>query len=324
MLRNLNSGNGVDNLLSVVAVFPPLDGSARVRKPDGFFLNVAGSTTCGIQEAIDFAALNGCDLFISGGVETGVGGPVIYTCSSPIYLPPLQGFTLETGSITIYFTPEVGTSHGLNIDSCMLVNLSFRGQIYYEGDGFGVSFRATGRLPLDPETVITDSSFRFGAVALKAGRREGGGVCFHTDTGGTVNNTFEFDEINGGGVGVLVGSPGDQKAFARNRFTCMHVHNQWDTCIRAGAGSTENIFGNFWTADVTPENGKMGIDTYGRNDIWFLNVNDVLGEPEYAIILEESARQNQIHIGYMAGRVDDRARVRNNMLYPAPVACEQP
>ena len=216
-----------------VTVCPTGHRGGVVRRPDGSVLPTPRSQTAGIQEAVDFATSHGCDMYIAGGVEPGKGGPVIYTCDRTVKIPPVQGFTFGTGSVTLYFTPEVGDKPGLEFDSAMLTDFSLSGQVYYEANGPAVRFAPRRQLPLDAETVITDSFFRFGAVAVDGGPKADC-VAFAPKGGGIVYNTFEFGEINGGARGIVVESPAPTKAFASNRLACMHVHDQTQVCVQVG------------------------------------------------------------------------------------------
>lgn len=298
----------------VVTVHPPVNGQARVFGPDGHGIDALGSATSGIQEAIDHATSHGCDVHVGGGVEPGKGGPVIYTCRKTVKIPPVQGFTFETGSVTLYFTPDVGSTPGLEFDSTMLLNFRLSGQVYYEGKGPAVRFAPRGRLPRDPESVITDSHFRFGAVAVDGGP-DATCVVFDPAAGAIVYNTFEFDEINGGALGIVVESPARTMAFARNRLACMHVHDQTKVCVQVGHKATNTIFANNWLVDTTVKPPGRCIETCGRNDTWHVSIGDVLGVPDQAIVLGESAGGNQFHASYFAGRLVNGSAEQTNRLH---------
>ena len=297
----------------VVTVYPPVDGRALVFGPGGQDINARASTTSGLQEAIDYAAAGGFDMHVVGGVEPGKGGPVIYTCDTTVRIPPVQGFTLTTGSVTLYFTPKVGSEPGLEFDSAMMLSFHLRGQVYYEGKGPAVRLAPRRQLPLDSETVVTDSHVRFGAVAV-CGGPEAACVVFAAAEGAIVYNTFEFDEINGGARGIVVESPGPEKAFARNRVTCMHVHDQTNVCVQAGCEPTQAVFANHWLVDTTVRPPGRCIETFGRDSTWQVSIGDVLGVPDEAVVLGRSAAGNRFQASRFCGRVVNEAAEGANRL----------
>ena len=299
-----------------VTVCPTGHRGGVVRRPDGSVLPTPRSQTAGIQEAVDFATSHGCDMYIAGGVEPGKGGPVIYTCDRTVKIPPVQGFTFGTGSVTLYFTPEVGDKPGLEFDSAMLTDFSLSGQVYYEANGPAVRFAPSRQLPLDAETVITDSFFRFGAVAVDGGPKADC-VAFAPKGGGIVYNTFEFGEINGGARGIVVESPAPTKAFASNRLACMHVHDQTQVCVQVGHEPTNGIFANNWTLDTTIKPPGPCIVTGGRNDTWHVSIGNALGEPDQAIVLGESAGGNHFYAPHFSGRLVNGADEQTNRLHLA-------
>ncbi len=305
-----------------VVVLPPRNGRSRAVGPDGQDIDARASTTSGLQEAIDYAVGGGFDVHVVGGVEPGKGGPVIYTCDTTVRIPPVQGFTLTTGSVTLYFTPKVGSGPGLEFDSAMMLSFHLRGQVYYEGKGPAVRLAPREQLPLDPETVVTDSHVRFGAVAVR-GRPSAVCVVFDAAEGAIVYNTFEFDEINGGARGIVVATPGLEKAFARNRVTCMHVHDQTEVCIQAGWEPTQAVFANYWLVDTTVRPPGRCIETFGRDSTWQVSIGDVLGVPEEALVLGRSAAGNLFQASRFCGRVvNETAEKANRFCIPGCGRCD--
>lgn len=296
-------GFPVSNRAGLAVLYP--DG--RLQRTDGEFIDVSASPSDGIQELFDYCRDNYCDAYIVGGVESSTFGPVVYNSSVPITLHPQQGFQMDTGSITINFTGALGSADGLTIEASIIADVRIRGQIVYFGNGYGVTFKATQQVPLDPVTSISDNSYFIGAIAVV---EEASCVLFD---GSVAFNNFFFNEINGGQIGIDVrdSTAGVLGNYARNRLNCRHVHGQFGTGVRVRGGGG----GNIWEVNVEPDFGRnpMGIDTAISNDIWFANL---VSNGATSVTVRSSATRNQFHLMEVQGGIRDDGS--NNVFYKTP------
>lgn len=265
-----------------------------VRLPDGSFLPAGGSSTQGLQEAIDFASQNGFALKVHGGGIADINGQdvSIIQCVGPIIFPPLQGAKIDIHA-TINFAGN-GGALAFDVDSLMSTDFNIYGQIVCGAQwSNGVRFKPRNPLPQDPNgPVITSSTVRLASVVMLGGT----GVCIDLDAseGGISSNDFLFIEPNEGGTGVKVRA-GQNTTFDHNTLNVRDCHGQ-NTGINAGAASTyaANIFGNVWNAQVDP-GGGVGAEIWGRNDDWVLSVTNLEGQPVNGITLNTTAQNNRIH-----------------------------
>ena len=240
----------------------------KLRRADGTTQDVSGSPTSGIQELIDHANQNFVDAYIIGGVEDGTRGfqkygAVVYNVNETIVFPPIQGYRLDTGSITINI--NAGANSGIKIDSCMMVDLRIRGQIVYHGTGVALDFNPTDLLPLDTFVgpVIVDSCFHITTVVPTNDNATA--VRF---TGPINHSTFFFNEINNGRFGIDVTG-----SFFLNRVICKHVHGQSGSTaagIRVNTTSGRNV----WEVNIVGDGQGLStaIATQGSSSLWTVNI----------------------------------------------------
>src|SRR5262245_24990212 len=88
-----------------------------VTLPNGTQLNIAGSQTQGLQEAINYSAAEGWDLFILPGT---------YTLNSHLDVPALQGRAFRLENVTLNFAPSV-VDFGIRFDSTMITDWYWQG-----------------------------------------------------------------------------------------------------------------------------------------------------------------------------------------------------
>ncbi|MCL5103169.1 MAG: hypothetical protein M1133_03515 [Armatimonadetes bacterium] len=280
----------------LVTLYPDL----KIQREDGSIIDCSRSKSSGLQEFFDYCTEHRVDGYIVGGASPS-GGPIGYCSSVPVHVHPAQGFRLDTGAITLYFSAAIGFQTALTIDSCMMVDFRIRGQLVNRGTGYDLAFRPTNTLPLDTFVgpTIVDSLFYITTIATS-----GQGVLME----GSINfNTFVFNEINGGDIGVHVRSG----SYSNNKFTCKHIHNQNKTAILVETGAT-----NTWEVNINPDaRDPVGIDTAGTGDIWFINVH---AKQKPGLILEPAARANQFHIMGLSGGFENRATNPTNRFFAAP------
>ena len=179
---------------AAVVVTPPVagDGSpGQVHLPDGTLLVVAGSATAGLQEAINYAANYGWDLFVQGAVNGYTNGT--YHLSAGLRIPPLQGKALRFDNVILDFGPQV-TDAGITFDSTMIVDFKLIGEIRAPYAKAGVYFFPHGLVPLDGlrsgVKSQVDSRFHLAKITAKTY-----GVYFNRELGGIENNSYYFGDI---------------------------------------------------------------------------------------------------------------------------------
>src|SRR3989337_1486910 len=94
-------------------------------------MSSSGSTSEGLQEAINYAAFHGYDLKVyGGGIATKNGQDVaIINCTNQITVPPVQGVDWQIHATINFGGSPSGTPAGVLFDSVMASDISFRGQI---------------------------------------------------------------------------------------------------------------------------------------------------------------------------------------------------
>jgi len=284
-----------------VVVYPPAwySGNPHVEAPDGTVVDTTGTTTRGIQEAIDYSFANDFDLHITGGEQEVDSGPIVYNCHSQLSFPPMQGKSITSGNITLNMNVNLGSDNGIVFDSVLISNVQLRGQIVYAGTGYAVEFKPRNVLPdVLAGKQVSSSSFEFCAIVVNKNYSGVGCVKFTLSEGSVSRNTFLFNEINDGDYGILVDTPASGESFLNNQVTCMNVHNTSDTAIKVGTSSTNDIYGNHWHVGVIPDSGTKGIDTFGNEDLWFATVH---GVPSDGFTFNTGSRKNQAFFSRLLG-----------------------
>lgn len=155
---------------AAVVVLPPAKGSANgtVLLPDATVLDVSGSKTAGLQEAIDYACDWGWDLFVYGAGTHSANGT--YALEAPLSFPAMQGKTIRFLNVDLEFGAGV-TGSAMTFDSCMMVDLELTGRIEAPSASIGVNYDAASPFPLDGRlghgSGVTDSRFEFAAIDVR-------------------------------------------------------------------------------------------------------------------------------------------------------------
>lgn len=246
-----------------------------VEKPDGSFLSTTGTTTSGLQEAINYACNNGLALFVVGeGVRNATGTqPVYIECTTGIVMPPVQHMMFHLLNVTVNLTPAV-TGTGWLFNSFMMLDFVLTGQIVYAGTGAAVRFDPTTHVPLDTwVTACTDSRIRITQIACVNGASlstVAKCVEINPASHSFLNCDFELLEFLGGAYAIDILNPGASSSFEQCRFTGTHIHQQAVGGIRIGSSATNagGLRHNIWNiASIKPNGaGSIGFDTWGNYD----------------------------------------------------------
>ena len=284
-------------------------GTFTIITPDGSTVSTSGTTTEGLQEAINYANNNGFDFYCAGGgieadgTATDVG---VISCSTTLQIPACQLRSFVFKSITLDFNTAanngMGTSPGLKFDSFMMMDFDFTGQIVYHGVGNAVEFDPVNNVPLDGSPAQVDSRIKIDTIAYVEHGIEGPSAQNSPDcscvklarsTGGAQvsRNHFFFGEVNGSGFsnptvtlharnGISIAHQG---VFG-NIFDISGIHHVTEAGILMGyATNVAGPYGNTFRVGLiepfkkesSDANIAFGLKSYGnRNDYNFAITNN--------------------------------------------------
>ena len=180
-----------------------------VTLPHDVQLDITGTQTQGLQEALDYSLAEGWDLFILPGT---------YTLDAHLDVEELQLRTMRMENVTLNFTSNV-TDYGIRFDSTMMLDLYWNGgAINAPSATHGVLLQPRTPHPLDGQiphlmTIgVTDSRFHF-AVDITAGSHA---VTMDTSSAGIGGSTFHFQNVPSGSINN-VGAIDEMALFAPGR-----------------------------------------------------------------------------------------------------------
>jgi len=303
----------------VVTVFPVTDGNSfNVLLPDGTWLDTTGSTTQGLQEAVDVMAANGgWDLKVIGG-DSGSGSAVTYWCTTTLTFPPMQGKSIKFGAVTLNMDVSTPSHTGVRFDSCMMVDVDMRGaQIVYHGTGIALDFLPVNPVPLDAVITIAASRFRFATiVALESGANVIA-VRFNPNAGTIGMSFFEFFEIAGGGRSIRVTNPGVGFSFRDSFITCPLIHGFNSVSIELGTEATRATFieSNTFKTNMIIDGAQIPtkmIDIWGSNNIFIGAFHDKACFTSNIIWEAPAVNNLVISNGVNLAKISNYATVKNN------------
>jgi hypothetical protein len=156
-----------------------------VTLPDGTMLNVSGSQTQGLQEALNYSAAEGWDMFVLPGT---------YTLNAHLDVAALQDRAFRLEDVTLNFNPSV-TDYGIRFDSTMITDWYWKGgALNAPGATSGLLFQPRTPHPLDGQVYgtigVVDSRFDFSADII-AGTYD---VTMQTTSGPVNDALFHFKD----------------------------------------------------------------------------------------------------------------------------------
>lgn len=247
--------------------------------PDGSELSTTGTTTQGLQEAINWCDANAYPLFVYGGgvIDAGADDPASkILCTTPLTIPAGWGNYYYFYGVDLWYLPsEASTNDFITFESADYTTFHLDGEIVYSGDGAVLRFLPTVD---NGESFIgwTSSSVYVKTIAIvdqATGAPEtthGTGVRWTPGAYAIINCKFEIGEINGGEKAFIVNTPTGTEAFRDNLIIMPGVHAN-ATGGEIGGASTAYIFGNQWHLNLNPGAGTALL-TYARNDSYFLSI----------------------------------------------------
>jgi hypothetical protein len=179
-----------------------------VTLPDGSLLDISGSQTQGLQEAFDYSAAEGWDVFVLPGV---------YTLNSHLDVEEVQGRAFRLEDVTLNFGSPV-TDYGIRFDSTMITDW------YWQGGALNAPFATQGVLfeprtphPLDGQVYgtigVVDSRFDF-SVDIFATSYD---VTMRTTSGPVNDALFHFKDNSRNTVHYVGGGFSPTNLFAEAR-----------------------------------------------------------------------------------------------------------
>jgi hypothetical protein len=315
---------GINLLQSAVVMFPtnPLSTSNiwTILAPDGSTVSQGGTTTSGLQEAINYATTNGVPLRVIGGGSTsgGVTRPFI-ACSTGITIPAVNQWSAIFYDVNITFTTGVN-GPAFSFDSAEVSDFLFLGgQIVYQpaspgATSFCVYVKPVNATPTSAVIAYTASRIYISNIACPA---TGTGIAvwqFDITNGSIDNCFFGSSELNGTGSGVSANmqyginivNAQVTTAFEQNILDFSDIHKVTLAGVQVGATTTNqgNYRHNLWRlGGIRPSGASSdGFNTYGSYDIVQIGgITNEEGTLNRGLITEPGAVGNIFIYGQITG-----------------------
>lgn len=297
-------------------------------------LNTTGSTTEGLQEAINYITQYGYDLYVYGSPVgppnfpppyTSFNGqePAIMFLNSPITFYPLQKGVIKITDVTLNFNSPV-TGAAITFDSIIIADIDFSGsQIVCAAAQTGVLFKPTNFLPQDAAAGIVISDCRIKLCAVYPLAPGSNCVSIDCTDGPFIGVDLNISELNAGAYGLIVDPA--TNGFISNKIFILDAHDQTSASLSIGTNATNgiNAYGNIIEFFAQPDTGCVGIDMWGVDNIVQATVLGNQGLPAVAIKLESSASQNIIQAGRLQGTIliQDLSTTKSNLIQYGSDAC---
>ncbi len=303
----------------------PVGSPAIIYAPDGTLVSTVGTTTDGLQEALNFAATNKFDLYVVGGTNS-AGNGFGFSCTTSITIAASQQKTFVFRDVTISFTAAIGAASAIKIDSLGNVDIAMPGVVIVSaGTGPVVEFAPTLATPQDGVIGLYASRIRLGAVVPPIGAAATAGqpaIKFTPPGSGTTGirgNIFEIDEINGGDIAVQV-IDAAVSLFAQNQVRVGWVHGQKDTLaaqITVGTAGT-NLFGNLWILSAEKESATKPLIATAENGGTYQFVgSNTVGNRPLVTFLANSTQNLALIPNITTAEVTNNATAQTNRIIRA-------
>lgn len=233
---------------NTVTVYPPAwnGGNPYVIDPFNNIVDTSGTTTDGIQEAINYAIANKYNVHIAGSSNAG------YSATTTISIGASQSFEITSDNTYINISPGTATDAGIQIDSQDKAVFKFNCLITYSGNGIAVWFHPLNESPASTYR-IQYSEFHFLSIVDTSGTSTS--PIIQLDTSGNsaasiIYSNFNFVQIYGGSstdtlnTGILVSAPND--GFSFNEININTIHGYITNAVQEGGTSTDYVYANNW------------------------------------------------------------------------------
>jgi hypothetical protein len=284
-----------------VVMFPSQgqgSGPWNVFDPFGNAVSTAGTTTQGLQEAINAAVTNGWPLRVVG------RGTISCLTAVAVKAGFMSDIQVDAGVITAF--SGLGSASLLTVDSQENCDLHWRGQITQTGGDTGpvIELKPINTVPITGNINIAASIIEFGVISPATG---GIGVQINPANGSILGNQIRCVDPNGGTVGIRVLNPGSAFiSFQENVVLWEYIHRQTAFGIQNGTSSSNagNMRRNIWMGGrIAPSNAAaIGFSSWGSNDTLIgVSVNAEEGAFNNGIVFQAGADFNTVIGGQITG-----------------------
>lgn len=314
---------------AVVMVPVGLTDNWLVFKASGSLVNTIGTTTSGLQEAINEAHSSGKVLRVFGGwIGAPINHPAIITTTTVTF--PTQAISsYHFYGVNFWYNGSCAND-AIVIDTQDMTDIDWHDSQMVNscvgaGDSSVIRF-----LPQNDNgedfVGYTSSRFRFGSIVAAAANlgmpnpAQGYGIRFTlplsaphvAGRGLTINCDFSVAEIHGGKVGLLIDDPVAPNTFQYNHITAPAIHGQGTYGVQVGVTNASNplIYGNNWNVIINPTAG-VSFYTWGNNDQGMLTLAGGIG-----LQFNGSAAGNSFYVSQNSAAipVTDNVAARSNTI----------
>jgi len=263
-----------------------------VYKPDGTILDTSGSSSQGLQEAVNLAFLAssissntqaglGYSLYVLGCSQQN-GGAAILDTSQTIQFPPMQGAHIVISQVTLGANGVPDGDPLIQLDSALMCRFEMPGTQTAINTGPAIKIK-----PTNPVPQPTPGGVGYGDSSI-VGSTIGGGLEFDFSGGGGIYNTLiDFDELNTGNrsYGILVNTLPAGTNFGFNTIRIRHLHAFGSVGVQVGLANPaegQQFGGNRWEIngmDPDSSGGTYGFVTYASNDSGFIGISGGISTP---------------------------------------------
>ena len=316
----------------------PIGTLALVFLPDGSLLDTTGTTTSGLQEAFDHAAVNNLDLLVFGrGIQNSEMDSGLPGCGNTNQGVYQLNSTLTVGNDPGGVDPIVVTGRTYRI-----FNVTFG----YSGSGTAMvinnmvnsDFELTGQVvnptstssskgllikPLDFTGAADFTGNKIRVEHVPGSNDTAGSIGVHIDaTERTIeNNEFYFTEILNHDTGIRVENPSATTFFRNNVLSTVHTHDWRSFGLRLGttSGNSNNIHSNtidiFTNTDGGP--ATTALQVWGDNN--FFRYGSYGGGSTSGWRFESASADNDLYWFALSGAVVDLGTSNTQTFGPPPL-----
>ncbi|MCC6492765.1 MAG: hypothetical protein IT424_07075 [Pirellulales bacterium] len=239
--------------------------TAIVVKPDGARLSTLGTTTSGLKEAFDYAAVHNLDLLVFGRGVRNVDPHSqfgYYNTANTITVGSLANRTYEIYSVTFNYT---GTGVAMEMSDAVASQFELTGQIVAVAGSIGVRVRPQS-------SGVISSKLRIQHVVGSQTN-----VLLDPSLRTIENSEFHLHEMNIGRVGIKIANPSPTTYFRNNFIRTLHTHAMSEVGVQVGDGPANagNIQANTFEIRTALDFGNPGdvsLQVWGANNNFDLMV----------------------------------------------------
>lgn len=300
--------------LSQVVMARPAEGQWQVEAPDVGLLDVSGSKTSGLQEAINHAAQHGLGLKVVGGIydhPPKIARNMI-VCTEAIHIPPLANAYWSIEGVIIHFRPITGD--GFLFDSVIHSRLTFDCAIHYRGNDAAMNISPRNPYPRGEQAMFIGNEIRVGRIRVREGDNPVG--LRLSGPNPIYRNRFAAIEIEGD---ILDGIP----VMGRGIHVAGNFPSNWfavQALLAPGVCGieVEGAAANRFEAHIEPCGAlARGVRTAGSHGHYVLDIADGAAPYGVGIELAEGASDNSFIVQRNRGLmpvVDNAPEGRNRFL----------